>query len=333
MGLVHSNVLASSRSLFRIRAAMLVTAAFALVLAACAQGSTASGGAPFDDQPITSQRSFDAETYYAQLEDCVTQIREVTDFKPDIAIVLGSGLGGFVDSMDIVATIPYEEIDGFPQSTVEGHSGNLVFGTLGGENLVVMQGRVHLYEGYDVHDVVLPLRVLHMLGADTVILTNAVGSLNPEYRTGTFVVAEDQISDFVPSPLVGENISELGERFPSMNGAFDEELRDLVLAKGEELDITVHSGVFLQVTGPQYETPAEIKMFRSLGADTIGMSTAVEVIAARHMEMRVCSIGCVTNMASGMEEEELNHESVMEESDALTDHLIALLTSVIENMN
>ncbi|MBP0986018.1 MAG: purine-nucleoside phosphorylase, partial [Oscillospiraceae bacterium] len=238
---------------------------------------------------------FDAERYYQTLLDCVRQIKERTDFIPDTAVVLGSGLGHFVDAMDVAAEIPYSEIDGFPVSTVAGHQGKLVFGEIGGKKVAAMQGRVHYYEGYDVHDVVIPIRVLKLLGAKTAVFTNAVGAINTDYRPGDFVALRDHISSFTPSPLVGENIAQLGERFTPVTDLYDKGLRELAISIGQEKDIRVHSGVFLQVTGPQYETPAEIRMFRLLGADTVGMSTAIEATAAKHMGMRVCAINCVTN--------------------------------------
>ena len=250
------------------------------------------------------------EKYFERLETCKKQIEKITDFKPEVVLVLGTGLGGYADELDVKKVVPYKDIKGWPVSTAPRHAGNLVFAEYKGVKLAVMQGRVHYYEGYDMSEVVLPLRVLHMLGAKTAVITNAVGSLNPDFQVGEFVCVRDQISSFVPSPLIGENIEELGERFVGMTGAFDKEMQETVLNVGKEADIPVHSGVFLQVTGPQFETPVEIDMYRSLGADTIGMSSAVETIAARHMGMKVCCINCVSNMAAGMEEEEFSQETI-----------------------
>ena len=287
-----------------------------------------------EETSVSSPRSFDAEAYYARLEESVEAIRKITDFKPAIAVVLGSGLGHFAENeeLEIKADIPYTDIPGFPVSTVHGHTGHLIFGVLGDKNLVIMKGRIHYYEGYDIHDVVFPLRVMHLLGADTVVLTNAVGALNEDYRPGDFVAVKDHISDFVPSPLVGENISQLGERFVNMVDAYDPELRKLVLQIGEEEDITLHEGVYLQVTGPQYETPAEIRMFRNLGADTVGMSTAVETIAARHMGMRVCCINSVTNMGAGLGDADFSHEEVLKTADQQEEKFTILLTRLIREM-
>ena len=291
-----------------------------------ASGSNASSAS--EDTAISgedAEGTSEADEYYARLLHCKEQIEEVTDFKPQIVIVLGSGLGDYVEKVDVVETIPYKDIDGWPNSTVKSHAGNLVFAKYKGLNLAIMQGRVHYYEGYTMPEVVLPLRVLHLMGADTCILTNAAGAINPEYRVGDFVCIEDQITSFVPSPLIGENIDELGERFVGMTDAYDKEMREAVLEIGRENNIPVHSGVYLQVTGPQFETPTEIEMYRDLGADTVAMSLGVETIAAVHMGMKVCGIDCVSNMAAGMEEEGFSHESIsdtMEESSANFEVLI-----------
>lgn len=271
--------------------------------------------------------------YYAKLEYCKQQIEKITDFKPDVALVLGSGLGDYADRLDIECTIPYADIDGWPQSTVTGHKGNLVFAKYNGLNVAVMQGRVHYYEGYSMDEVVLPLRVLHMLGANTVILTNAVGAINADYNVGDFVCVEDQISSFVPSPLIGANIDELGERFTPMTGVFDEDLRKAVFDIAEKKDIPVHSGVFLQTTGPQFETPAEIRMYRKLGADTVGMSTGVEVIAAAHMGMKVCVINSVTNMAAGMEEGSFDHSTVEANAEATAKDFTKLIDGLLDYLS
>lgn len=271
--------------------------------------------------------------YYSKLEYCKQQIEKITDFKPDVALVLGSGLGDYADRLDIECTIPYADIDGWPQSTVTGHKGNLVFAKYNGLNVAVMQGRVHYYEGYSMDEVVLPLRVLHMLGANTVILTNAVGAINADYNVGDFVCVEDQISSFVPSPLIGANIDKLGERFTPMTGVFDEDLRKAVFDIAEKKDIPVHSGVFLQTTGPQFETPAEIRMYRKLGADTVGMSTGVEVIAAAHMGMKVCVINSVTNMAAGMEDETFDHSTVEANAEATAKDFTKLIDGLLDYLS
>ena len=298
-------------------------------LAGCAGSKTAS---PDEKTPSpVSQGSFDAQAYVQRLEKCVAQIREKTDFVPEIALVLGSGLGDFADQVDVKAEIPYSEIEGFPVTTVSGHAGSLIFCEIAGKKVAVMSGRIHYYEGYDMKEVVLPLRVLHLLGAKTALLTHAVGAINEDFSVGDFVLTTDHISSFVPSPLIGENIDELGERFTDMSDIYDDEL----IAKAEQIaeseQIPVQKGVFIQVTGPQYETPTEIKMFRSLGADTVGMSTAVEAIACKHMGMRVCDVACVTNMAAGLQKE-ISHEEVKESSDDSSAGFSKLIKGLIAEM-
>ena len=298
----------------------------------CGCGSTESSGE--DDQGINSEGNplgvEDEDEYYARLESCAEQIRDITDFEPEVVLVLGSGLGDYADELDSAETIPYADIEGWPNSTAPDHEGNLVFADYKGLKLAIMQGRVHYYEGYTMDEVVLPLRVLHLLGADTVILTNAVGAINEDYNVGDFVCVNDHISSFVPSPLTGENIDKLGDRFTSMSEAYDKELQEIVLKIGEEKDIPVHSGVMVQTAGPQFETPAEIRMYGELGADTVGMSSVVEAIAGCHMGMRVCDINCVTNMAAGIEE--FTSDSILENSDKYAANFKVLITSLIEEL-
>lgn len=269
--------------------------ALAVSLGGCATAAAQKGNAA--DAQVA-----DAQSYDKRLAECKQQIEAKTDFKPQVVVVLGTGLGDFVNSLDVKQTIPYKDIKGWPESTAPDHAGNLVFAEYKGVKLAVMQGRLHGYEGYSEQEVVLPLRVLHLLGADTAILSNAAGSLNPDFKVGEFVCVEDQISSFISSPLIGKNDDSLGKRFVPMTDAFDKDMRNAVFKVGEQNGIPVHSGVYIQVPGPQFETSAEIRMYRSLGADTIAMSMADEVIAARHMGMRVCAINCISNMAAGMEE-------------------------------
>lgn len=247
---------------------------------------------------------------YEKLRHCVEQIRKKTDFIPETALILGSGLGGFAQYADVAATVSYDEIEGFPVSTVSGHQGQFVFGTIGGVPLVIMQGRVHYYEGYPMQDVVLPVRVMGMLGAKRLILTNAAGGINPAFRQGGLMLLSGHISSLVPSPLIGGNLEELGARFPDMTEVYDRELRMQALRTAENLGIPLHEGVYLQTTGPNYETPEEIRMFERWGADAVGMSTACEAMAAKHMGMKICGISCITNMAAGLGEEVLRHEDV-----------------------
>ena len=296
-----------------------------ILLAGCSQGTQSTKD---EKTPTDFEDTFDAQDYYSKLEKCVDQIREITDFVPDMALVLGSGLGEYAENQKIVAEIPYDEIEEFPVSTVKGHDGKLIFCEIEGKKVVIMKGRIHYYEGYDIKDVILPIRVLHMLGANTVIFTNAVGAINTYYNVGDFVFITDHISSFVPSPLIGENIDELGERFTDMSDVYDKEMIETAESIADEKDISTQEGVLIQTTGPQYETPKEIEMYRLLGADVVGMSTVVEAIAARHMGMRICTISCVTNMAAGLQEE-ISHEEVQTSSDNSADNFAYLINGLI----
>lgn len=311
-------------------AALLLIVLFLLALAGCSDNNSQTTAAT-PDTSETAQDTFDAQAYYETLNRCVEQIREKTDFVPDIALVLGSGLGDYADSVKVIKKIPYSEITGFPVSTVAGHDGSLIFCEIQGKKVAVMSGRVHYYEGYSMPEVVLPLRVLYLLGAKTAILTNAVGAINTDYSVGDFVLNVDHISSFVPSPLIGENIDELGDRFIDMSEVYDEELNSIVESIAEKEDITTHRGVMIQVTGPQYETPTEIKAYRSLGADTVGMSTVVEAIACKHMGMRVCTVSCITNMASGMQEK-ISHDEVKDSSNQSGENFSKLIDGLLSEM-
>ena len=297
-------------------------------------GTAAKESATADEaSELIKTDTFEADDYMNRLKSCVKQIKEKTDFVPDIVLVLGSGLGEFADKVNVVAEIPYSEIEGFPVSTVQGHDGKLIFCEINGKKVVVMKGRVHMYEGYDAKDVVLPLRALHLIGANTVILTHAVGAINEDYSVGDFVIDKDHISTFVPSPLTGKNLEELGERFVDMSDAYDKDLISIVEEVAVENNIPVHQGVYVQLMGPQYETPTEIRMLRGLGADTVGMSTVVETIAARHMGMRVCSISSVTNMAAGIEQKKITHEEVQESSDKSAADFAVLISGLLSKMD
>ena len=302
--------------------AMFLSVAMMLSLCGCAgnasQEKEQATAAQTDAAQADTAQTDSAQTYYERLVSCKEQIEAISDFKPEIVLVLGTGLGGYVETLDVKAKIPYKDIKGWPVSTAPEHAGNLIFAEYQGVKLAIMQGRIHHYEGYSMEEVVLPIRVLHLLGANTAILTNAVGSLNPDFKVGDFVCVKDHISSFAPSPLIGENIDELGDRFVEMTNAYDQELQDTILKIGKEKDIPVHSGVYLQVTGPQFETPTEIKMYRSLGADTIAMSVCDEVIAARHMGMKVCAINAISNMGAGIEEEGFTQEMI---EDNMADNL------------
>lgn len=236
------------------------------------------------------------------------------DFKPDVAIVLGSGLGNYADRIRVVQELDYHEIEGFPVSTVPGHAGKFIFGYVQDVPVVCMKGRVHYYEGYPISDVVLPVRLMGRMGARILFLTNASGGINPAFCAGDFMLIRDHISLFAPNPLIGQNPEELGVRFPDMSRVYDEELQEILRQAAAECGIRLQEGVYVQLTGPSFESPAEIRLLHRLGADAVGMSTVVEAIAANHMGMRICGVSCVSNLAAGMTENPLSHEEVQEAS-------------------
>lgn len=256
-------------------------------------------------------------------------IKERVPFIPDVALVLGSGLGDFANHLSDKITIPYSSIKDFPVSTVSGHAGQFVFGTLQDKKVVAMQGRVHYYEGYTMEQVVLPIRLMKLMGAGTLILTNAAGGVNFDFTPGDLMVITDHITSFVPSPLIGANDDLLGTRFPDMSEVYNKELCDKLFKVGGELGINLKSGVYLQTTGPNYETPTEIKMYRMLGADSVGMSTACEAMAANHMGMKIAGISCITNLACGMSGKALNHEEVKETANRIADNFTSLVKNFI----
>ncbi len=251
-----------------------------------------------------------------KLRQCYDSLRRITDFQPQLALVLGTGLGNFADTIRVVQTVDYRELEGFPTSTVEGHKGQYVFGYVDAVPVVIMQGRVHYYEGYDIQDVVLPIRLMGLMGAQVLMVTNASGGIRETFHAGDLMLITDHISSFIPSPLRGENIDSLGVRFPDMTDAYDIALRQIIRTTAAKTGILLQEGVYIQLPGPQFETPAEIRMARALGADAVGMSTACEVIAARHMGMRVCGISCVSNMAAGMTDGLLLHDEVQKNTDS-----------------
>lgn len=249
---------------------------------------------------------------YEKVQSCFKHVRKKVDFVPRVALVLGSGLGNFADNIKVEAELSYSEIEGFPVSTVPGHAGKFIFGFLGEVPVVCMKGRVHFYEGYDMTDVVLPIRLMKLLGAEILFLTNASGGVNAGFSAGDLMLITDQISCFVRNPLIGPNIEELGTRFPDMTTIYDQELRKVIKETAKENSIDLKEGVYLQLTGPSFESAAEIRMMRTMGTDAVGMSTAVEAITARHMGMRVCGVSCICNLAAGMTKNPLTHEEVQE---------------------
>lgn len=266
---------------------------------------------------------------FARSERAAKFIRSKTKLRPKVAVVLGSGLGAFADDLKDAIRIPYERIPGFPRSTAIGHAGNLVIGKAAGIPVAVMQGRVHFYEGYSLQDVIFPVRVLGRLGIRAVVLTNAAGGINLSLKQGTFVVLRDHINLQGSNPLVGPNDERFGPRFPDMTEVYAKGYREIAVKEAQRLGLQVSEGVYVALTGPSYETPAEIRCLRTLGADVVGMSTVPEAIAARHMGIEVLGISCVTNMAAGVLENPLNHEEVLETGDRVSGQFIALLQAVL----
>jgi purine-nucleoside phosphorylase len=247
-----------------------------------------------------------------EVGEAARAIQARSALRPVVGLVLGSGLGGFAQALDKPAAMPYRDIPHFPTSTAIGHKGELVLGTSGGVPVAVMAGRVHLYEGYRPEQVVFPVRVLARLGVKVLILTNAAGSVNVNYKPGELMVISDHINLMGVNPLIGPNEDELGPRFFDMSEAYDPALRDIAEKACWKAGVTVRHGVYVAVAGPSYETPAEIRAFRTLGADAVGMSTVPEVIAARHMGLRVLAISCITNLAAGVSKKKLDHLEVLE---------------------
>lgn len=248
---------------------------------------------------------------------------------PKIGLVLGSGLGVLAEQMTRAVKIPYRDIPSFPISTVPGHAGQLVLGKLGGNDVVTMQGRFHYYEGYALSEVTFPVRVMHELGVETVIVTNAAGGINESFESGDLMLIRDHINFTFRNPLIGRNQPEWGPRFPDMSEAYDRTLRKLAREVASEQGIRLQEGVYAGVTGPSYETPAEIRMLRTLGGDAVGMSTVPEVIVARHMGMRVLGISCITNMAAGVLDQPLSHEEVMETAERVRGTFMTLVTEIV----
>nr|WP_330372762.1 purine-nucleoside phosphorylase [Lachnoclostridium phytofermentans] len=270
---------------------------------------------------------------YERLLKCYESFQKKINFKPLVALVLGSGLGDYADQIKVEATLDYNEIEGFPVSTVAGHKGRFVFGYVEEVPVVIMQGRVHYYEGYEMEDVVLPTRLMKMMGAKVLFLTNAAGGVNYNFNVGDFMLITDQISNFVPSPLIGPNIEELGLRFCDMSEVYDKDLREVIRNSAKEINLQLQEGVYIQLSGPNFETPAEVKMCRLLGADAVGMSTACEAIAANHMGMKICGISCISNLGCGMTEEPLSHTEVQETADRVAPLFKQLITTSIRKIS
>ena len=266
---------------------------------------------------------------YEKADNAAKFVLGKTSLRPRVAVVLGSGLGAFADELTDAIRIPFGDIPDFPKSTAEGHAGQLVIGKIGDVPLAVMQGRVHFYEGYNMDAVIFPMRVLGRMGVRAAILTNAGGGISDKLEQGSLVVLTDHINLQGSNPMIGPNDQRFGARFFDMSYAYDPQYRQWTIDSGKTLSIKLHQGVYLAVSGPSYETPAEIRAFRTMGADVVGMSTVPEVIAARHMNIKVLAISCVTNMAAGVSPVPLVHSEVLETGNRVRKHFVALLKSVI----
>jgi purine-nucleoside phosphorylase len=277
----------------------------------------------------TSSTSSSALGEYERAGEAADFVFSQTDLKPKIALVLGSGLGAFADEFADAAKIPYAAIPHFPQSTAIGHAGKLVIGRVGEIPLAGMQGRVHLYEGYSAKEVVFPIRVFARMGVKAVILTNAAGGIRQEFSQGRLVVIKDHINLQGVNPLTGPNDERFGLRFHDMTAAYDRRFREMAVGEGNRMGIGMYEGVYAGLLGPSYETPAEIRFLRTVGADLVGMSTVPEVIAARHCGIRVLGISCVTNAAAGILDQPLNHLEVLETAERVKGQFIGLLKAVI----
>lgn len=269
---------------------------------------------------------------YEKLLKCYACYQRKIDFQPRVAIVLGSGLGNFAKVVDVRAQLPYEEIEGFPVSTVPGHAGKFIFGYIKEVPVVLMQGRVHFYEGYPISDVVLPTRLMKMMGAEILFLTNAAGGIDTSFYAGSLMLITDHVSMFAPNPLIGPNIEELGTRFPDMTHVYDETLQEVIRKTARENEIPLSEGVYAQLTGPSYESPAEIRLLHQLGVSAVGMSTVVEAIVANHMGMKICGVSCISNLAAGMSDAPLSHAEVQEAADAIAPKFEKLLVETVAKL-
>ena len=270
-----------------------------------------------------------ASSLYTRAEHAARTIRSRTALDPRIALVLGSGLGGFADELDEAARVPYDQIPGFARSTVAGHAGSLVIGKVGTVPVVAMQGRVHFYEGYSLEEVTFPVRTFKLLGIETLLLTNAAGGINVQLSEGTLMIISDHLNLMGVNPLRGPNDERFGPRFPDMSEVYSRALLEMVVEEANSLGIEVRRGIYAALSGPSYETPAEIHMLRSFGADAIGMSTVPEAIVARHMGMKVLGISCITNMAAGISDSPINHDEVMETGNRVRTTFTLLLRHII----
>ena len=270
---------------------------------------------------------------YERAEHATRVIRSRINVEPRIALVLGSGLGGFADDFEEPVGIPYEDIPGFVRSTAQGHAGRLVIGKIEGVPVLAMQGRVHYYEGYSLEEVTFPVRTFGLLGVKTLVLTNAAGGINVQLTQGALMVISDHVNLMGVNPLRGPNDERFGPRFPDMSAVYSPELQELVVDEAKAIGVEVRRGIYCGLSGPSYETPAEIHLLRALGADAVGMSTVPEAIVARHIGLEVLGISCITNMAAGISDEPINHEEVMATGDRVRETFAELLRRVIGAIN
>jgi len=269
---------------------------------------------------------------YDQIQESVRYIRSLISIESEIGLILGSGLGVVATNIEEGTIIPFEKVPNFPKSTVEGHKGELVFGRLNGRSVIVMNGRFHMYEGYDPELTAFPIRVMKELGVKTLIVTNAAGGLNPEYKPGDLMLISDHLNLTGRNPLIGPNESQVGVRFPDMSEPYSIRLREIIKKTAKEYGIPLREGVYTGVLGPSYETPAEVRMLRIIGGDAVGMSTVSEVIAANHAGIEVLGISCISNMASGIQESPLSHSEVVETTDRVKETFINLLLNLMSRL-
>lgn len=270
---------------------------------------------------------------YERAEHATRVIRSRISVEPRIALVLGSGLGGFADDFEEAVSIPYEDIPGFMRSTAQGHAGQLVIGKIDSVPVLAMQGRVHYYEGYSLEEVTFPVRTFGLLGVKTLVLTNAAGGINVQLTQGALMVISDHVNLMGVNPLRGPNDERFGPRFPDMSSVYSPELQELVVEEAKAISVEVRRGIYCALSGPSYETPSEIHLLRNLGADAVGMSTVPEAIVARHMGLEVLGISCITNMAAGISDEPINHEEVMATGNRVRETFAELLRRVIGAIN
>ena len=269
---------------------------------------------------------------YDKVEKCFEILRSKTDFSPKVGIILGSGLGDFANQIQVEVEVPYNEIEGFPVSTVAGHAGKFIFGYLGDVPIMCMKGRVHYYEGYAMTDVVLPIRLMYLMGVRNLLLTNVAGGIGEGFKAGDLMMITDQIACFVPNPLIGPNDEEYGARFPDMSEIYNRDLQAVIRNAAAKHNVPIKEGIYVQLTGPSYESPAEIRMLKALGAGAVGMSTTVEAIVANHLGMKICGISCISNLAAGLSETPLSHKEVQEAADKVAPLFQKLVKEIVLTM-